>query len=181
MYGLPCQTLADIRADIAFAIRLRPQRLSLFGYAHVPWFRPHQRLIGCLPQGYVQNAPDQYLYASAITAGRPATAGGHALSDEDRTRASLIERLTCDLTVDLEKIAGPHATQLRSEFDARIATILGVDAGRKVQTDGLRITVTEEGRPFLRLIVSAFDAYLDSRRRAPLGRGMSGFAALYTV
>ncbi len=45
MYGLPKQTLADIRRNVEFVGRVRPERISLFGYAHVPWFKPHQRLI----------------------------------------------------------------------------------------------------------------------------------------
>ena len=38
MYGLPRQTTADLRETIDLAIALNPQRLALFGYAHVPWF-----------------------------------------------------------------------------------------------------------------------------------------------
>ena len=45
MYGLPRQTTADLRETIDLAVALNPQRLALFGYAHVPWFRPRQRLI----------------------------------------------------------------------------------------------------------------------------------------
>jgi oxygen-independent coproporphyrinogen-3 oxidase len=45
MYGLPRQTLAAIRRNVEFVGRVRPDRVSLFGYAHVPWFKPHQRLI----------------------------------------------------------------------------------------------------------------------------------------
>lgn len=45
MYGLPKQTERDVRRSIALADSLRPQRLALFGYAHVPWFKANQRLI----------------------------------------------------------------------------------------------------------------------------------------
>ncbi|MBV9630326.1 MAG: oxygen-independent coproporphyrinogen III oxidase [Xanthobacteraceae bacterium] len=45
MYGLPRQTTTDLRETIDLAVGLNPQRLALFGYAHVPWFRPRQRLI----------------------------------------------------------------------------------------------------------------------------------------
>jgi len=45
MYGLPGQTVAHVRDSAARAAALEPQRLALFGYAHVPWFKTHQRLI----------------------------------------------------------------------------------------------------------------------------------------
>ncbi|HUG63007.1 MAG TPA: oxygen-independent coproporphyrinogen III oxidase [Methylomirabilota bacterium] len=51
IYGLPLQTLASIRRTAMHAAGLAPSRIALFGYAHVPWFRPHQKLIddGALP------------------------------------------------------------------------------------------------------------------------------------
>lgn len=45
MYGLPGQTLDDLLGAIRQAATLRPQRVSLFGYAHVPWFKRRQRVI----------------------------------------------------------------------------------------------------------------------------------------
>lgn len=45
IYGLPMQTHASIRKTALHAAGLAPGRIALFGYAHVPWFRPHQRLI----------------------------------------------------------------------------------------------------------------------------------------
>jgi oxygen-independent coproporphyrinogen-3 oxidase len=45
MYGLPCQSVDDIQNSIALAVSLKPQRVALFGYAHVPWFKANQRQI----------------------------------------------------------------------------------------------------------------------------------------
>ena len=45
MYGLPEQTARDVARSAELAASLGPQRLALFGYAHVPWFKTHQRLI----------------------------------------------------------------------------------------------------------------------------------------
>lgn len=45
MYGLPHQSLEDLLRTIDLAVALEPGRISLFGYAHVPWFKTHQRLI----------------------------------------------------------------------------------------------------------------------------------------
>jgi oxygen-independent coproporphyrinogen-3 oxidase len=45
MYGLPHQTVAGIRSTIAAVLELEPDRVCLFGYAHVPWMKRHQKLI----------------------------------------------------------------------------------------------------------------------------------------
>jgi oxygen-independent coproporphyrinogen III oxidase len=45
MTGLPHQTLATYRVTLAEIIRLNPDRLAIFGYAHVPWIKKHQKLI----------------------------------------------------------------------------------------------------------------------------------------
>ena len=45
MYGLPLQTEAKVLAMVDRAMSLEPSRVALFGYAHVPWMKAHQRLI----------------------------------------------------------------------------------------------------------------------------------------
>jgi oxygen-independent coproporphyrinogen-3 oxidase len=45
MYGLPGQTPATILDTVEKTLSLAPGRIALFGYAHVPWMRKHQRLI----------------------------------------------------------------------------------------------------------------------------------------
>ncbi len=45
MYGLPHQTVARVLTTIEAVLGLRPERICLFGYAHVPWMKRHQRLI----------------------------------------------------------------------------------------------------------------------------------------
>ncbi len=45
MYGLPRQWVADLLRSIDLAVSLGPDRIALFGYAHVPWMKSHQRLI----------------------------------------------------------------------------------------------------------------------------------------
>ena len=53
MYGLPKQWGADLLRSVDLAAGLAPDRISLFGYAHVPWMKSHQRLIAesDLPDG----------------------------------------------------------------------------------------------------------------------------------
>jgi oxygen-independent coproporphyrinogen-3 oxidase len=45
MYGLPQQTLASIEDTARKACALAPARFAIFGYAHVPWMKSHQKLI----------------------------------------------------------------------------------------------------------------------------------------
>jgi len=45
MYGLPGQSLEDIAATIATALTLAPDRIAMFGYAHLPAALPRQRRI----------------------------------------------------------------------------------------------------------------------------------------
>jgi oxygen-independent coproporphyrinogen-3 oxidase len=45
LYGLPRQTLCRFRRTIEQVIALSPERVSLFGYAHMPSRLKHQRLI----------------------------------------------------------------------------------------------------------------------------------------
>ena len=228
MYGLPNQTVSDAACTASGAASLRPDRIALFGYAHVPWFKTHQRLIdssllpgvserlgqsaaasktlcdagyipvgldhfalpddplavaaedstlrrnfqgyttdqspvliglgasaiGRMPQGYVQNAPDTAGYSRAINAGTFATVRGVALSEEDRVRAAIIERLMCEFAVDLADFGGTE--QLVTEIE----NLNELTEAGLVIVAGSRITVTESGRPFVRLAAAAFDSYL---------------------
>jgi oxygen-independent coproporphyrinogen-3 oxidase len=45
IYGLPLQSQSDLLRSIDLSASLSPTRLALFGYAHVPWFKSHQRMI----------------------------------------------------------------------------------------------------------------------------------------
>lgn len=49
MYGLPYQTAESVIATARLAATLEPQRLAVFGYAHVPWMRKHQRVLDEMP------------------------------------------------------------------------------------------------------------------------------------
>lgn len=45
MYGLPGQSVEDLGETLARAVQLAPDRIALFGYAHVPRLLPRQRRI----------------------------------------------------------------------------------------------------------------------------------------
>jgi oxygen-independent coproporphyrinogen-3 oxidase len=64
MYGLPAQTVGSVRQTAKQAAALRPNRISVFGYAHVPWFKKHQRMIS---DAELPGVSERYEQASAIT------------------------------------------------------------------------------------------------------------------
>jgi len=49
IYGLPGQTVESFSATVDRIVTLRPTRIALFGYAHVPWVSPHQKELEGLP------------------------------------------------------------------------------------------------------------------------------------
>ncbi len=63
MYGLPTQTEATFRATLQRTIALRPDRLAVFGYAHVPWLHNHMKRIDEATLPGVDLRATQYLMA----------------------------------------------------------------------------------------------------------------------
>ena len=45
IYGLPGQTVENVIDTVRASLSLQPDRIALFGYAHVPWMKPHQARI----------------------------------------------------------------------------------------------------------------------------------------
>ena len=69
IYGLPLQTVRSCLDTVEQALKLQPDRLSVFGYAHVPSFKPHQRKIdeAALP-GLAGRQEQAGAIAAALTA-----------------------------------------------------------------------------------------------------------------
>ncbi len=45
IYGLPFQTFESFEKTVNTIINISPDRIAVFNYAHVPWLKPHQKLI----------------------------------------------------------------------------------------------------------------------------------------
>ncbi|MCL7989342.1 oxygen-independent coproporphyrinogen III oxidase [Sphingobacterium sp. lm-10] len=43
IYGLPLQTLHSVFDTLMVALSMKPERISFYSYAHVPWIKPGQR------------------------------------------------------------------------------------------------------------------------------------------
>lgn len=236
MYGLPFQTTASLLETVAGVLAFRPERLALFGYAHVPWMKRHQRLIeaaalpgaaerldqseaaaerlaaagyvrigldhfalpgdalaeaaaagrlrrnfqgytddaartliglgvsaiGTLPQGHVQNGARETGWRAALDRGALPVARGVALTAEDRFRGEIIERLMCDLAVDLAAACRRHGRRLEALAPA-LARLEAFRADGLATLEGGRLAVTAAGRPFLRPVAACFDAYREAQ------------------
>jgi oxygen-independent coproporphyrinogen-3 oxidase len=115
--------------------------------------------IGRLPEGYVQNCAPVRDYARAVGARGLATARGVCLTEADRMRGLVIERLMCDLAfpaAELERRFGVAAAPLLEEARA----LLDADQDRLIERDGNAFRISERGRPFVRAIAACFDSYL---------------------
>ena len=238
IYGLPHQSIASCVDTVKAAVSMRPDRFAVFGYAHVPDFKKHQRLIdervlpdaqeralqadaiaealvqagyerigmdhyslpgdelavaqrerrlhrnfqgyttdacetliglgassiGRFVNGYAQNEVPPGLYASRVAGGELPIAKGYNVSNEDRLRGAIIERLMCDYEVDIDALAttfglDPRALQVNTELIDQLCH------------DGLiervdqRIKVSQSHRYIVRSVASAFDAYLGAAGR----------------
>ncbi len=71
IYGLPHQTVQSCVDTVALATKLRPERLAVFGYAHIPAFKKHQRLIDeqALPDASERNEQAEAIAEELVKAG----------------------------------------------------------------------------------------------------------------
>jgi len=71
IYGLPHQTVESCVETVRRSIELRPERFSVFGYAHVPTFKKHQRKIdeAALPDGEARYEQAEAIAEALIAAG----------------------------------------------------------------------------------------------------------------
>jgi oxygen-independent coproporphyrinogen III oxidase len=243
MYGLPHQSVSTVIETLDQILALAPERIALFGYAHVPWMKAHQKLlpelqlpdamerfdqqsaaserlkavgyvrigldhfakpgdelarasrngrlrrnfqgytadracsllgfgassISSLPEGYVQNAARTPEWRKCIEEGRLASARGLVVTPEGKIRGAIIERLMCDMHVDMAHTCSAHSWPLPS-FAPELLRLREMEADGLVTRRGTQIEVTNRGRPFVRAIAAIFDAQgnsVEPGRHAP--------------
>lgn len=71
IYGLPKQSLETMKGTMRETLRLRPDRIALYSYAHVPWIKAVQRLFteADLPQGAEKRALYEYAREALLNEG----------------------------------------------------------------------------------------------------------------
>jgi len=119
--------------------------------------------ISSLPQGYTQNHPGVPEWRRAVRSGEPAVARGIELSDEDRLRRAIIERLMCDLTVDLDREGAPFAFAA-ANFAHELKLLEPLMEQGFVVVEGGRLTVPPPARAAVRLVAATFDTYLQDSK-----------------
>ncbi len=238
IYGLPYQTVMSCLDTVSRCVELRPDRFSVFGYAHVPAFKKHQRkineaylpdsvarhdqscaianalkdagylqigldhfalpsdemavaqregalhrnfqgyttdasnillgfgasAIGYLPQGYVQNDVGTRAYMESIASGRLATVKGYALTEDDRLRAEIIERIMCDFSVDLGQVCARHGLAPETILQSS-PRLQGLISDGIVELDGASLALKDDSRFLVRSVAAVFDAHLDGSKQ----------------
>ncbi|MCP4923113.1 MAG: oxygen-independent coproporphyrinogen III oxidase [bacterium] len=93
IYGLPHQTLETTQDTIEKTLSLEPDRISLFGYAHVPWMKKHQQHIqeDSLPGEEYRIALSEHAENLLLKAGYIAIGLDHFAKPEDSLSKSARE------------------------------------------------------------------------------------------
>jgi oxygen-independent coproporphyrinogen-3 oxidase len=115
--------------------------------------------IGQFREGFVQNHTPTDDWAARVVEGHLPLNRALPVSDEDRLRAAVIERLMCDMAVDLEAVCraqNASVDQLAGDFEQ--LDLLARDG--LCARDGAVVTIPESGRRLMRVVAAVFDARL---------------------
>jgi oxygen-independent coproporphyrinogen-3 oxidase len=235
MYGLPYQTLEKFQATLAKLHTLKPDRIALFNYAHVPWLKPHMALIkestlptpddklaifeyaindlitkgyryigmdhfalpddelslaqanrtlrrnfmgyttcadsdlfafgassiSDLDRAYLQNTRNVHDYIALMASQELPLQRGMRLSDDDRLRREVINRLFCVLYVDKAELEKDFAIHFDTYFARALEALVPLSNDGLIELAPGSLQVTPRGQILLRNIAMLFDAYLE--------------------
>lgn len=238
MYGLPGQTPENVAASTRDAISLGPDRVAVFGYAHVPWMKKHQVMIreedladaqgrwdqaeaadrelveagyvrigldhyarpddplaaaaaagrlrrnfqgytddpapvlipvgpssiGRFGEGFVQNAIATDAWGRAVEAGRLPAARRLRVTEEDELRAAVIERVMCDLRVDVGAVCVDRGFAPEA-LDSCFSAIAELEPLGLCRRDGRVVEAPAEAARLVRTVAACFDAQLSGPAR----------------
>jgi oxygen-independent coproporphyrinogen-3 oxidase len=236
IYGLPKQTESSFRRTLDTLAALRPDRVAVYGYAHLPQrFKPQRRIheaelpsahdklsmmrtaiqsltehgyvyigmdhfalpddalavaqrrgmlhrnfmgyttqpdcdmiglgvsaIGRMGPCYAQNARTLDEYADAVRAGRLPIVRGCELSRDDMLRRSAIMSIMCSGEVSFAALENSFLVDPKLAFSDELGRLREFQDLGLVRVDAESITVTPQGRFFVRPIAMVFDRYLRS-------------------
>ncbi len=236
IYGLPKQTESSFRRTLDTLAALRPDRVAVYGYAHLPQrFKPQRRIheaelpsahdklsmmrtaiqsltehgyvyigmdhfalpddplavaqrrgmlhrnfmgyttqpdcdmiglgvsaIGRMGPCYAQNARTLDEYADAVRAGRLPIVRGCELSRDDMLRRSAIMSIMCSGQVSFAALENSYLVDPKLAFSDELARLREFQDLGLVRVDAESITVTPQGRFFVRPIAMVFDRHLRS-------------------
>jgi oxygen-independent coproporphyrinogen-3 oxidase len=116
--------------------------------------------IGRLDQGYVQNEVGTRACAKAVASGALATVRGHVLSDDDRMRGEIIERIMCDFGADVGQICERYrrTPDRVLESSSRLKDLIATGVATM---SGTNLRVADDARFLVRSVAATFDDHLD--------------------
>jgi len=236
IYGLPYQSPERFSRTVDQILELRPDRVALFSYAHVPWLKKQQGAFAThLPEGmekfeifrtglmkfieagylyigmdhfakpgdelaiaqqqrtlhrnfqgyttkagadlygmgvtaisafqnaYAQNQRDLANWQKAVENRGIATMRGYRLSEEDRLRRAVINRLLCHTVIVKEEIAREFGIDFDRYFARELSQLEAPREDGVVIVDSKEVRATWLGRIFIRNLAMIFDPYLEKQ------------------
>uniref|UniRef100_UPI0030ED3691 oxygen-independent coproporphyrinogen III oxidase n=1 Tax=Vreelandella maris TaxID=2729617 RepID=UPI0030ED3691 len=109
---------------------------------------------------YAQNPSDLARYEAALDQGQLATVRGLRLSDDDLIRRDVIERLMCDMRIDLAAIGQRWKIDAPHYFAQALEHLQGAERDGLLTRSGDQLSATPMGRLLIRHLAMAFDAHL---------------------
>ncbi len=116
--------------------------------------------IGDVEFGYLQNARDVEEYLTLVGQRRLPVVRGLVVSEEDRLRRNIINRLFCALAVDKAAVEADHGVRFDEHFAYELEQLAAMEKDGLVKLTPGAIKVTTLGQPLLRNIAMVFDAYV---------------------
>ncbi len=107
-------------------------------------------------------------YSQALDAGRFPVERGHVLTREDQVRKLVIERLMCNLWLDLREVEAVSGRPFREEFAEQWEALAEMEADGLVVRGEEHLAITALGRTLVRNVAMLFDAYLDPEAERPI-------------
>lgn len=153
IYGLPLQTVESLVETVRLCAEMRPDRVALFGYAHVPWMAKNQRMIAedTLPDAAARSAQAKAAADALLAEGYVAIGLDHfALPDDDLAVAARIGALRRNFqgytTDQAETMIGLGATSIGRTPSGYVQNITETGAwARAVEAGHLPVA---KGLPF---------------------------------
>lgn len=236
LYGLPRQDMKRLETTLEKVISLSPDRVAMFGYAHVPWLKKHQNMIkdqelpniqqrhqqadladryltsnglqkigidhyatpedsltkalkaGTLHRnfqgyttdqchnllglgassinqydgGFIQNIVPTKQYKTEISDGHFAANRGYELTQDDRIRGHVIERLMCDFSFNFDDVTNKFG-DAGTPIIEMAKSIALKDLDELCRVGDNEFYISEDKLAFTRIVASKFDAYLSKQ------------------
>ena len=115
--------------------------------------------IGRFAEGFLQNVITTDVWGREVEAGRLPIARRLAVTAEDELRAAVIERLMCDLAVDVGALCRDRGFD-PSTLDGQVRAAAALQADGLCEVDGRGIRIPAKASRVMRVVAACFDAGL---------------------